>query len=182
MAYIDYTNQRATRNQELSPELIKALSFLDDMGIRMEVFSGGQPAKGSGLPRVGSVRHDHGNAADVYFTKDGVRLDWANPEHLWYFDQIVRKARQNGITGIGAGEGYMRPGSMHIGFGNEAIWGAGGKGENAAPWLRTAWNGGEYTGYVPTQAERNAGIAPAVQSVPEKLRRWFPLFRKVFRR
>ena len=34
----------------------------------------------------------------------------------------------------------MQPGSMHIGYGNEAVWGAGGKGANAPEWLRDAYH------------------------------------------
>lgn len=138
--WLRYTNQGATRNQELSPQLIDALGFLNDLGVTMEVFSGGQPAKGSGGNRVGSTRHDHGNAADVFFHKDGRRLDWANEQDRPIFGQIVSRARANGVTGFGAGDGYMEPGSMHIGFGNPAVWGAGGIGANAPDWLRSAYN------------------------------------------
>lgn len=115
--FIRYANQQATRNQPLDPKLVDALSFLPELGVEMEVFSGGQAAKGTpGAKRVGSTRHDHGNAADAVFYKDGRQLDWNNPADQPIFTQIVQQARQRGVTGIGAGEGYMRPGSMHIGF------------------------------------------------------------------
>lgn len=138
--WIRYANQGATRSLPLNDKLTSALSFLPELGVQMEVFSGGQPAKGSGGARVGSTRHDHGNAADVFFYKDGRRLDWSNPDDLPIYEEIVRRGRAAGITGFGAGEGYMRPGSMHIGFGGEAVWGAGGKGSNAPDWLRNAYN------------------------------------------
>ncbi|MBN7755493.1 hypothetical protein JYP46_01535 [Nitratireductor aquimarinus] len=138
--WLKYANQGATRSMPLSGDLTSALSFLPELGVQMEVFSGGQPAKGSGGARVGSTRHDHGNAADVFFYKDGRRLDWSNPEDVPIYEEIVRRGRAAGITGFGAGEGYMRPGSMHIGFGGEAVWGAGGKGANAPDWLRNAYN------------------------------------------
>jgi hypothetical protein len=137
--WLNYLNQNATRNQPLDPKLIEALGFLPDMGVSMDVFSGGQPS--SGPHRTGSHRHDNGDAADVYFNKGGRRLDWANPEDVPIFSDIVARAKAAGVGGIGAGEGYMRPGSMHIGFGTPAVWGAGGHGANAAPWLRAAYNG-----------------------------------------
>lgn len=138
--WLRYANQGATRNLPLSSKMTNALSFLADMGVEMEVFSGGQHEKGSGQKRVGSTRHDHGNAADVFFHKDGRKLDWANPQDRPIFEEIVRRGRASGLTGFGAGDGYMQQGSMHIGFGNEAVWGAGGKGANAPDWLRNAYH------------------------------------------
>lgn len=139
MNWLNYANQSATRNQPLSPRLVNALSFLPEMGVTMEVFSGGQDAEGPN--RVGSHRHDHGGAGDVFFYKDGRRLDWSNPNDVPIYQDIVKRARANGVTGFGAGDGYMQPGSMHIGFGSEAVWGAGGKGANAPEWLRAAYSG-----------------------------------------
>ncbi|WP_306133447.1 hypothetical protein [Roseivivax marinus] len=150
--WIIYNNQGAIRNQPISGKLQDALSFLPDMGVQMHVFSGGQAAKGSGGPRTGSTRHDHGNAADVFFYRDGRQLDWANEQDRPIFEDIVRQARARGVTGFGAGDGYMRPGSMHIGFGNEAVWGAGGSGANAPGWLRTAFSGGSGSPQSPAAA------------------------------
>jgi hypothetical protein len=141
MEWLNYANQGATRNQPIAPELAQALGFLPEMGITMDVFSGGQPAQGSGGARVGSVRHDHGNSADVFFNQNGRRLDWANPDDVPIYQDIVRRARANGVTGFGAGDGYMQPGSMHIGFGTPAVWGAGGRGANAPGWLSEAYKG-----------------------------------------
>lgn len=180
MDWLRYQNQGATRNKPISSELVNALSFLPEMGISMEVFSGGQAPKGSGGPRTGSTRHDHGHAADAFFYKDGKRLDWANPEHQPLFQDIVKRARANGVSGIGAGDGYMQPGSMHIGFGKEAVWGADGKGANAPEWLRTAYNGYEghhhgskqnLTTTQPTQAQNSVssllgGIADDTMEPP----------------
>ncbi len=151
--WLKYSNAGKIRNQPISPQLYSALgSFLPAMGITMEVFSGGQDAIGQGDRRTGSTRHDHGGAADVFFYKDGRRLDWSNPADVPIFKEIVKQGRAAGITGFGAGPGYMLPGSMHIGFGPEAVWGAGGKGANAADWLREAY------GMAP------AGSAPVVAS------------------
>ena len=139
--YIRYENQGATRNLPLDSRLVDAFRFLPELGLTMEVFSGGQPGKGSGLPRVGSVRHDHGNAADVFFSRNGHRLDWANPQDQQVFRDIVQRAKANGVTGFGAGPGYMQQGSMHVGYGTPGVWGAGGKGANAPAWLRAAYDG-----------------------------------------
>lgn len=141
MDWLQYQNTGATRNQPLSPELIRAMSFLPEMGLRMAVFSGGQPGIGTSNARVGSTRHDHGGAADAFFYRGNERLDWNNPGHIPIFQDIVRRARANGVTGFGAGPGYMQPGSMHIGFGAPAVWGAGGSGANAPGWLREAFGG-----------------------------------------
>lgn len=134
-------SQGTVRDDPLSDRLIDAMSFLPDMGITMEVFSGGQAAIGTpGEQRVGSTRHDNGNAADVFFYQNGRRLSWENPEDIPSLQEIVRRARSRGVTGFGAGPNYMRPGSMHIGFGTPAVWGADGKGENAPQWLVDAYN------------------------------------------
>ncbi|WP_160147318.1 phage tail length tape measure family protein [Methylopila sp. Yamaguchi] len=150
--WLKYANQSATRNQPLDPKLVNAFSFLPQKGIQMEVFSGGQAGIGSGGPRVGSTRHDHGNAADVFFSQNGRRLDWNNPADVPVYQDIVRQARANGVTGFGAGPGYMQPGSMHVGFGSPGVWGAGGRGANAPGWLREAYS-------TPAQATLTAGGA-----------------------
>ena len=138
--WIRYANQDAIRDDPLSNRLTSALSFLPQMGITMEVFSGGQAAQGTpGAQRVGSTRHDRGHAADVFFYKDGRRLSWQDAADIPIFQEIVRRAKAAGVTGFGAGQGYMRPGSMHIGFGAPAVWGAGGKGAHAPGWLRDAY-------------------------------------------
>ena len=139
--WLEYANQSATRNKPISGELKNAMSFLGDMGVKMKVISGGQDAKGEGSRRTGSTRHDHGGAADADFYKDGRKLDWNNPDDLPIFQEIAKKARSRGVTGIGAGDDYMGAGRRHLGFGKEAAWGAGGKGENAPAWLSAALNG-----------------------------------------
>lgn len=146
--------------------MVEAMSFLPEIGVEMEVFSGGQPSKGTSDRRVGYVRHDNGEAADVFFLKDGKRLDWANPEHLPIFQEIVRRGRASGLTGFGAGPGYMQPGSMHIGFGAPAVWGANGKSANAPAWLREAF---EAAGQTPARP-----MAPPEQITVETLKNRWP--------
>jgi len=139
--WLKYSNTGAIRDKPLSDRLVSALSFLPELGVEMRVISGGQDAKGHGHRRTGSTRHDHGEAADADFYMNGRKLDWNNPQDVPIFQEIVRRSRANGITGIGAGNDYMGAGRMHIGFGKEAVWGAGGKGDNAPPWLRNAFTG-----------------------------------------
>lgn len=142
--YITYSNQNATRNRPLDEDLIKRLKYLEDMGITAQVFSGGQPGIGEEGARTGSVRHDHGGAGDMFFFKDGRKLDWANPDDLPIFEQIVSQGKANGITGFGAGPGYMQEGSMHVGMGNPGIWGRDGKSDHAPAWLKAAYDGTKY--------------------------------------
>lgn len=170
--WVKYANQNATRRLPLNDQLTQAMSFLPQMGVTMEVFSGGQPAKGSGGPRVGSVRHDHGNAADVFFYKNGRRLDWSNPQDLPIYQDIVRQAKQAGLTGFGAGPGYMQPGSMHIGYGSPGVWGGGGSSRNAPSWLVEAYGGAPAGKPMPTfaqaSAERTPAVAPTMANMQNK--------------
>lgn len=137
--WLRYANQGAIRNQPLDPRLVSALGFLGPMGVTAEVFSGGQDAEGPN--RTGSHRHDHGGSGDMRFYRDGRQLDWANADDRPVFEEIVRRGKASGITGFGAGPGYMGAGTMHVGFGTPSVWGAGGKSDNAPDWLRTAYNG-----------------------------------------
>jgi len=165
--YVRYLNQGAVRNLPLDPRLIEAFRFLPGMGLQMEVFSGGQPGKGSGLARVGSVRHDHGNAADVFFSRNGQRLNWANAADQAVFGDIVRQARAAGVTGFGAGPGYMQPGSMHVGFGTPMVWGAGGASKNAPAWLRAAYYGAAQTP-APVTTNRAPSRQPSTAGAPAR--------------
>lgn len=145
-SWLRMMNEGKVRNDPLSDRLVTALgSFAPDMGLTVEVFSGGQEtadqvARGVGS-RTGSTRHDHGHAADVMFYQNGRMLNWANPSDIPIFQEIVRRGRNAGLTGIGAGPGYMREGSMHIGFGAPAVWGDNGRSVNAPGWLREAYYG-----------------------------------------
>ena len=71
---IKYTNTQAIRNKQVAPELeLKldvAVSSVLGTGYTVEIFSGGQEKKGTGVRRTGSIRHDvddlgRGLAADV---------------------------------------------------------------------------------------------------------------------
>lgn len=160
--WLRYNNKGATRNKPISDDLRGRLGYLNDMGITMEIFSGGQDGIETGSKqRVGSVRHDHGNAADAFFYKDGRRLDWGNEADRPIFDEIVRRGVAAGVTGWGAGPGYMQQGSMHVGMGNPGMWGAGGKGANAPSWLRAAYGNPWVEPQRPAAAVAAASAPPA---------------------
>lgn len=154
--WLKYSNQNAVRNDPLDARLVAAMSFVKDMGVTMDVISGGQESNKPG-EGTGSTRHNHGMSADVDFYKNGRKLDWNNPADLPILVQIVQQAKANGITGIGAGDDYMGAGRFHMGFGSAAVWGAGGKGANAPQWLVDAYNGVD-AGSMPT-AEAASGFA-----------------------
>jgi len=158
--FLRYANGSAVRNQPLNPRLVDALGFLPELGVMMEVFSGGQPASGPG--RTGSHRHDHGNSADAVFYKDGRKLSWDNPADVPLYQEIVKRGRANGLTGFGAGPGYMQPGSMHLGFGKPGVWGASGSGANAPEWLRTAFEGMAGAQPIPNYVPKGDPMAGAV--------------------
>ena len=160
-SFITYSNQNATRNKPISDKLIQSMSFLNDMGVRMDVISGGQDAKGEGDRRTGSTRHDHGNAADVDFYIGDRKLDWNNQSDLPLLEEIVGRARANGVTGIGAGDDYMGAGRFHVGFGPTAVWGKNGDGENAPDFLeRAVANAAQYT-----NSQGNINVQQASQGV-----------------
>ena len=170
-----------TRNQPISERLQSSMSFLGDMGVTMHVGSGGQmslaeaKAKGAvkkgkvwylnGKPvRIGSPRHDDGNASDVVFYKDGRALRPKNAEDLPILTDIVRRAKANGLTGFGEGDDYMGPGVMHIGFGAPAVWGAQGSAANAPAWLREAFYGDGAPAAVSGSGPGGAGYTPGYSS------------------
>lgn len=159
--YIEYANSKATRNRKLSNKLVNAMSFLGGMGVTMKVVSGGQAGKGEKGGRVGSTRHDHGNAADADFYMNGRRLVWSKPQDRAVLAEIVTNAARNGVTGIGAGDNYMGDGRIHIGFGSAATWG-GGKGVAAPAWLRQAYARGRVLSR--TNAGQKSVLASSVPS------------------
>lgn len=81
-----------------------------------EYFVNGQPA------RKGSTRHDGGGAADLDL-RDPLTNAQVMPGDPRYYS-FISAARRAGATGMGAGEGYMTPGRIHMGFGNPGVWGS----------------------------------------------------------
>lgn len=165
MDWLTYTNQSATRSLPLSNELANALAFFGEMGIQANVYSGGQPAIGTSDRRVGSTRHDLGHAADLHLVHPELgMLSHENPDHIPVLQEIVRRGRAAGLTGIGMGPGYMGPHGIHMGFGGEAVWGAGGSSANAPDWLRQAYYGAEAG--QPPQGLYDASRPPSVFNNP----------------
>ena len=79
--------------------------------------------------RTGSTRHDNGNAADVYIYSDkgrttllpaGKSLTKKPPAKAYNF---LRACVSQGMTGIGAGPGYMGGTIAHVGYGSKVRWG-----------------------------------------------------------
>lgn len=95
------TNGSATRNLPLTSTMMtklqQAVGAVFGSGAVASVYSGGQPAQGSGGSRVGSVRHDLGRAADLTITANGSQVGLAGMERLgqWWL------ARRFGSAGVG---------------------------------------------------------------------------------
>jgi hypothetical protein len=120
-------------------------------GLQVEVHSGGQPVVGKdGVDRLGSPRHDDGGAADLKLVEiiNGKKrfLDSDNPQDRLRMQAFIQHAVTAGATGIGHGNGYMGPRSIHIGGGTELVWGAkipeGQKGARGLPWVADAHSEG----------------------------------------
>ncbi|PID83793.1 hypothetical protein CSB09_04375, partial [Candidatus Gracilibacteria bacterium] len=135
--------KKQTRNKLLSNELITRTAFLNDTPYVMKIISGGQEGK----RRIGSPRHDHGNAADVQFVHRETRkpLDFTKPKDRKIVQSILHKMVENGISGIGAGVKYMGPSTVHIGgsiqnkFGTTVeTWGPSKTSADTPKWLLAA--------------------------------------------
>jgi hypothetical protein len=140
MAKLVEDTAHATRKLPIAKKLREILvAAADDAGIDLvRVISGGQPKKGQPGSRVGSTRHDEGNAADLELEVAGKKLSFLVPEQLSYFENFVSAAAKRGATGLGAGKTYMGEHRIHVGFGKQLVWGAGGKSANAPAWLKAA--------------------------------------------
>ncbi len=139
------------------------------MGLKAHVYSGGQPHKGSGLPRIGSTRHDGGMAGDMWFTKDGRKLDMRRPADQALLYEVVRRSKEAGLTGFGAGESYMGPHTVHLGYGKGGHWGSGPKGYKsiyAPDWLSAAVAGRPFPGQSSQGGAPESGTTPQPVSNP----------------
>lgn len=103
------TNQGAVRNlpivEPLQAGIASAVEQVYGPGYQAKVYSGGQPKPGEGR-RVGSTRHDEGNAADVYiYDPDGKRVtgDGLAP--------LARHWVANNMGGVGL---EMKGGGIHL--------------------------------------------------------------------
>jgi len=148
-----FQDQSGVRDLGLSTQLVNTLTRVGDKaGVYFEVKSGGQTdvhdAATKEVTWTGSTRHDNGNAADVRaFTlnPDGSRnyLDFNTKEGRAKWSDIVSFAASEGITGVGAGDGYMGSDTVHLGYGDVAVWGGTANNHGPTPeWLRTAFDEG----------------------------------------
>lgn len=197
--YLEYANAGTTRNQKLNDDLAKRFSFLEEIGAKFRVTSGGQPYKGTGGKRAGSVAHDGGWAGDGRFIMNGRPLSFNNPQDLTTLKAIIETFAANGVNAVGAG--YMKGGGadkndnkgksselFHIGIQKSmASWGGGGtEGSAGLPWIREALKTGSARKHDSTflgkyEADENKAVeeleklrddvAKDFESVPEKILR-----------
>jgi len=164
-----YTNQKATRNRKVNPDLFSILDKVSkEFGMDFEIYSGGQPAKGSGGKRVGAENHDdHGNgggAADITFKKNGKAFDLESDPQVK--EAITRRMREEGINEFGYGKGYNQgTTSMHVGNskpnGPLRVWGASKTSESADKAISRAVGHGMQripsSNYMPIRKQAMAG-------------------------
>jgi hypothetical protein len=130
----------------------------------VRVTSGGQAALGSGGRRTGSTRHDNGNAADLKLERANRALAFTIADDMPFFEAFIASAVRKGATGVGAGVGYMGTQTLHVGFGDAAVWGAGGKNANAPGWLKQAFQQGRSA--ASANSDRGLPVAPITSPAP----------------
>ena len=141
---IIYRNQGATRRLKVVPALERILlSAANATNTHVIIFSGGQDHT---TGTVGSNRHDHGYAADIWIYRDSSHRDRLSMSRDTQEASLFAKAaRQAGAKSIGAGSGYMDGVGMHVDIspgatvaaGSATYWGAGGRSGNAPAWVRS---------------------------------------------
>ena len=133
-------NQGAGRGDDLSPTLKRTLGpILEDMDLSWKVNSGGIDVDHPNKALTKSGRHVDGGAGDGAVFYKGRQLDPDKASDIPILQELSRRAFEAGVTGIGAGPGYMGGKSLHIGFGKSGVWGSSGYG-TAYKWLQEAYN------------------------------------------
>jgi hypothetical protein len=149
-----YTNQGAIRNQKVKKSLFDALDKVSkEFGMDFEIYSGGQPAKGSKGKRVGSTAHDNhgdgGGAGDVKFLKNGKAFDLESDPKIK--TALAKRLKEEGVNQFGYGKGYMQgTTTMHLGMDDSGItkvWGADKTRKTADPLLASTL--GQTMQYIP---------------------------------
>ncbi len=92
------------------------------------------------IVRIGSTRHDNGDAADLRLEMNGSAQSFTNASGEKLFSAFSESAAAMGCTGLGAGVPYMGRYTIHVGFGSKAVWSK--KHQPAPGWLVTAVNRG----------------------------------------
>lgn len=122
-----YVNKNKTRNKPVTQRvgyiLSKAAATINP-DLEVFILSGGQDGinddighgRGKGLARIGSQRHDHGDAGDVVLVLNGKKL--LPSRHKELYAQYLENAAALGAEGIGH---YAW--GVHIGGGSVAAWG-----------------------------------------------------------
>ena len=140
-------NSGATRNKPLNQRLMNILvAAAEEAQVDVVVFSGGQDARGQGTRRTGSVRHDNGNAADVWIYSGGSRLSTARENPI--VANFIRAAVAAGAKGIGAGPGYMDSVGIHVDIvgdsaGGSVTWGRGSRSATTPGYVTAAYQAGQ---------------------------------------
>jgi len=132
------------RNQPLTAKLKSQIQqAAQASGLDVKVYSGGQDS--SGPNRTGSHRHDNGNAADIALFDGNRQLSFNDPNDLPLIRSFIKNGKAAGLTGFGAGNGYMGNQHIHVDAVNPNLGYWGGqlddgtfKARNAPAWLRTA--------------------------------------------
>jgi hypothetical protein len=108
---VQYANRGATRNKpvtsELEQKLATAVSTVFGDGYKAQIFSGGQDKKGHGHRRTGTIRHDGGQAADVYIIgPNGKRVTDTRA-----LEKLKKYWLANDMGSVGT---YMKGAGMHL--------------------------------------------------------------------
>lgn len=165
---LTYMNQNAIRSQPIVPELAarvsEAVQAVYGPGYRAQVYSGGQAPKGSGKKRTGSVRHDHGRAADIYIVgPDGKRVQGDALAPLGQY-WAAKKYGGVGMEMSGGGihlDAWETPppgGSMH--------WNYADKGGAYTPAMQAAMQAG-LKGELPKLFQQTADVAEFMKNNPQ---------------
>jgi hypothetical protein len=163
---ISYNLANATRNRPLAPQLAtnieQAVSEVYGPGYKVQVYSGGQGGVDEGGPRVGSTRHDHGNAGDVYIIgPDGQKVTG---------DRLAPLAQYWQAKGLGGTGLEMASGGIHLdGDRRGGAWNYADQGGRYTPAQAAAVEQGQ-AGVMPTMAQRSmtayAGV-PRPMTAPD---------------
>lgn len=168
-------NHNGIRRMPLSAALQSTISrALNGTGLNWKSHSGGQPA--SGANRVGSHRHDNGNASDGDFVDaaTGKTLNADAPADKQKIAAALARLKSAGIQGVGwdssaTGRGhYMGSSRFHLDVSGPAgVWGSSTRGDTAAAWVVNALGGvpqGEVQG---DAASEDPNMPPGAAPTPD---------------
>lgn len=129
-----------TRDGYIQPQLMAILENASAAtGFKIRITSGGQlPGQGTG-----SVRHNYGWAADLrVFNANGERVNFAVDKLPQDTLKFVKYLASQGITGMGAGSGYMA-GNLHV----DISWG---RNPGTEPFRYWGRKGGPWAKWLPS--------------------------------